>query len=274
MLPRRSLFLLSLPSLMFLAAPRAWSARPNIVIVLADDLGYGDAHCLNPQGKIVTPNIDRLARAGMLFTDAHSGSAVCSPTRYGLLRGRSPGEPRWPAAFSTATRGDSSRRAGSRWRRCSRTRAIARRASASGILAWTGSSRREDSPAETATPGKSIMTRPFASGPRAAGFDDYFGISASLDMPPYVFLESDHATVIPTVEKKWIRQRASREGIRGNRRLAPAHRAGPWFYREAGVSGKGRYAVLPVSRILSTSYANRARSPGKAAARSTLMQTS
>ncbi len=63
--------------------------KPNIVYILADDLGYGDVQCLNPdRGKIPTPNLDRLASQGMTFTDAHSGSAVCTPTRYGLLTGR------------------------------------------------------------------------------------------------------------------------------------------------------------------------------------------
>jgi arylsulfatase A-like enzyme len=63
--------------------------KPNIVYILADDLGYGDVQCLNPdRGKIKTPNLDKLASQGMTFTDAHSGSSVCSPTRYGLLTGR------------------------------------------------------------------------------------------------------------------------------------------------------------------------------------------
>ena len=65
------------------------AARPNIVYILADDLGYGDVQILNPgRGKIRTPNLDRLAGEGMIFTDAHSGSSVCTPTRYGLLTGR------------------------------------------------------------------------------------------------------------------------------------------------------------------------------------------
>jgi arylsulfatase A-like enzyme len=65
------------------------SNLPNIVLIMCDDLGYGDVQCLNPEnGKIKTPNIDQLAREGMIFTDAHSGSSVCSPTRYGLLTGR------------------------------------------------------------------------------------------------------------------------------------------------------------------------------------------
>jgi len=62
--------------------------RPNIVLILADDLGYGDPGCYNPASRIPTPSIDRLAGQGARFTDAHSPSAVCTPTRYGLLTGR------------------------------------------------------------------------------------------------------------------------------------------------------------------------------------------
>src|SRR5437879_4043976 len=73
-----------------LAAVPAGAAepRPSIVCILADDLGYGDVKTLNPAGKIPTPHLDRLAAAGMVFSDAHSGSSVCTPTRYGLLTGR------------------------------------------------------------------------------------------------------------------------------------------------------------------------------------------
>ena len=62
--------------------------RPNIVFILADDLGYGDVQALNPESKIPTPNLNRLAKEGMTFTDAHSPSAVCTPTRYATLTGR------------------------------------------------------------------------------------------------------------------------------------------------------------------------------------------
>jgi len=63
--------------------------KPNIIFVLCDDLGYGDVRCLAPKtSKIPTPHVDRLAKEGMIFTDAHSGSSVCTPTRYGLLTGR------------------------------------------------------------------------------------------------------------------------------------------------------------------------------------------
>ncbi len=61
---------------------------PNIIYVLADDLGYGDLGCFNPESKIATPHLNRMASEGMRFTDAHSSSAVCTPTRYGLLTGR------------------------------------------------------------------------------------------------------------------------------------------------------------------------------------------
>jgi len=68
------------------AAPRG--RLPNIVFILADDLGYGDVGCYNPQAKAPTPHLDRLARQGVRFTDAHSPSTVCTPTRYSILTGR------------------------------------------------------------------------------------------------------------------------------------------------------------------------------------------
>src|SRR4051794_19777177 len=64
------------------------SSRPNVVYILADDLGHGDVGRLNRSSKIATPVLDRLAAEGVTCTDAHSGSGVCSPTRYGLLTGR------------------------------------------------------------------------------------------------------------------------------------------------------------------------------------------
>jgi arylsulfatase A len=70
----------------------SWAERaetlPNIVLIMADDLGYGDIGCYNPESKIPTPTIDSFAQEGVRFTDAHSPSAVCTPTRYGLLTGR------------------------------------------------------------------------------------------------------------------------------------------------------------------------------------------
>ena len=70
---------------------------PNILFILADDLGYGDVRCYNSESKVPTPHLDQLAEEGILFTDAHSPSTVCTPTRYSILTGR--------MAFRTGMRG-------------------------------------------------------------------------------------------------------------------------------------------------------------------------
>lgn len=76
-------------SLVILPISELAAEKPNIVYIICDDLGYGDVQCLNPDnGKIRTPNADQLAKQGMIFTDAHSGSSVCTPTRYGIMTGR------------------------------------------------------------------------------------------------------------------------------------------------------------------------------------------
>src|SRR5690554_3706318 len=62
--------------------------NPNIIYILADDMGYGDVSCYNENSKIITPYLDKLASEGIRFTDAHTSSAVCTPTRYGILTGR------------------------------------------------------------------------------------------------------------------------------------------------------------------------------------------
>ncbi len=80
-----ALFLLSLSS-----ANGENSPKPNILIILVDDMGYGDPGCFNPESKIATPHIDRLAKEGMRFTDAHAGASICVPSRYSLLSGRMP----------------------------------------------------------------------------------------------------------------------------------------------------------------------------------------
>ena len=80
-----SLLLAGLPAL---CAADSSQARPNIIVILADDLGYGDVGCYNSESKVATPYLDRLAREGMRFTDAHSASTVCTPSRYSLMTGR------------------------------------------------------------------------------------------------------------------------------------------------------------------------------------------
>jgi arylsulfatase A len=84
------IIMLSIVVLIFGVAPSitAQERLPNIVFILADDLGYGDVGCYNSESKIPTPNLDKLAASGMRFTDAHSPSTVCTPTRYSILTGR------------------------------------------------------------------------------------------------------------------------------------------------------------------------------------------
>ena len=80
---------LFIPLTLFLLANSTRAAtKPNILLILADDLGYGDVACYNPESEIPTPHLDQLAAGGMRFTDAHSPSTVCTPTRYSLLTGR------------------------------------------------------------------------------------------------------------------------------------------------------------------------------------------
>lgn len=95
--------LLAIPFVLSLAltASAAMPSKPNIVVILADDLGYGDVRCYNDQSKVATPNLDRLARDGMRFTDAHTPCTVCTPTRYGLMTGQMPFRvPRGGTVFS------------------------------------------------------------------------------------------------------------------------------------------------------------------------------
>jgi arylsulfatase A-like enzyme len=94
---RRSSASLSLVlGLTALSTASAVAPRPNVLVVLADDVGWGDFSCYNPEGRIKTPNIDRLAREGMRFTDAHTPSALCAPTRYSVLTGNYPWRGRLP----------------------------------------------------------------------------------------------------------------------------------------------------------------------------------
>ena len=156
-------------------------AKPNILYVLCDDLGYGDVPLPESErGKIATPHIDRLAEQGMSFTDAHSSSAVCTPTRYGILTGR----------YNWRSRLQSGVLAG-----FSSPLIAADRLTVPALLKQHGYS--------TACIGKwhlgmeiskKRLDAPIGGGPTTRGFDYYFGISASLDMPPYTFIENDRVT--------------------------------------------------------------------------------
>ncbi|WP_372807260.1 sulfatase-like hydrolase/transferase [Pontiella sp.] len=168
-----------------------FAESPNIVYILADDLGYGDVQCLNPErGKIATPKMDRLAAQGMVFTDAHTSSSVCTPTRYGIITGR----------YNWRTRLQSGVLYG-----FDQPLIAPDRLTVAGFLKQQGYN--------TAAIGKWHlgMTMPTTDGnptrgkdarnvdwkgtltdtPFHHGFDYYYGIAASLDMPPYIYIEND-----------------------------------------------------------------------------------
>ena len=183
-------------SLTGLHAGETQPAKPNILYILCDDLGYGDVQCFNPaRGKIATPNLDRLAGQGMAFTEAHSSSAVCTPSRYSILTGRY----NWRSTLQKGVLLGSSA-----------PLIAADRLTVPALLKQYGY--------QTAIIGKWHLgltfgggngtpdyTQPIQDGPTTRGFDSYFGISASLDMPPFAFIENDHFTQQLTVTKKWLR---------------------------------------------------------------------
>jgi arylsulfatase A-like enzyme len=169
---------LSLFNLVSAADPHGLSAKPNIVIILADDMGYGDPQCFNPQSKIATPHIDRLAREGMRFTDAHAPGPLCHPSRYGLITGRYPFRtdvslwPKQPLIEKGQT-------------------------TIASLLHHQGY--------HTAMVGKWHLgfreagyDQPLRGGPVDCGFDSFFGLRASTDIAPYFFIRDDHAIAPPT----------------------------------------------------------------------------
>lgn len=168
-----------------LAPKGAVQAPPNIVFILTDDLGYGDIACQNPESKIPTPNLDRLASQGVRFTDAHSPSAVCTPTRYGVLTGRYS----WRSRLKSGVLEGYSPNLIEPGRPTVASVLKSRGYYTGGIGKWhLGLGDRE----------KTDFTRPLRPGPVDHGFDYYFGIPASLDMPPYLYLENDRVVEQPT----------------------------------------------------------------------------
>lgn len=217
LVPALSAFLIS-------TVANASPQHPNIVYILADDLGYGDVSCYNPESKIQTPHVDRLATEGMRFTDAHTPSAVCTPTRYGILTGRyswrtrlkyrvldgfdppliEPDQVTVPGflreiGYDTACVGKW--HLGMQW-----TDRIGNPLPAVSI-------DRRTPP----RPGFDVdFNVPVKGGPTAVGFDHYFGISASLNMSPFCYMIDDRPFQLPTVKQERIRTEfiAVDEGLR------------------------------------------------------------
>jgi arylsulfatase A len=196
-------------ALMF--APAVFAAagagsKPNIVFILCDDLGYGDVACNNPEGKIPTPCVDRLASEGMRFTDAHTTSSVCTPTRYGVLTGRY----NWRSRLQSGVLGGLSPRLIEPGRLTVASMLDQNEYHTACIGKWhlgmkwplkSGAEGFGDR-IEKGPEGWNVdYTKAITEGPNSVGFDYYFGIAASLDMVPYTFIENDHVTAVPTVDK-------------------------------------------------------------------------
>lgn len=186
--------------------------NPNIVVILADDMGFGDIRANNPDSRIPTPNLDKLARSGMRFTDAHSGSAVCTPTRYGLVTGR--------YAFRSAlkkgvlggyspslieadryTVADLMKQAGYK------TAVIGKWHLGLGMAKTAGTAASD----ANGWPGPAGLdpSQPLTDGPPDLGFDYSYVLPGSLDMAPYVYYENGKPT------EKGIREMAGQNEPRG-----------------------------------------------------------
>ena len=186
---------------------------PNIVFIMADDMGYGDVGCYNPLSAIPTPNMDKLASEGIMFTDAHSPSAVCSPSRYGLLTGRYSWrtrlkkgvllgydetplieEDRMTLASLLKEKGYTSASIGKwhvglNWQ------------TKNGYTLQDDLNESEDYSGVVRENEENIdFTKPVSGGPLNLGFDYFFGtFGCSTSDPPYAFIENKHTVGIPSV---------------------------------------------------------------------------
>lgn len=190
---KRNLFVI-LFSIFFLSALQA-QKQPNIVYLFVDDLGYGDVQVNYPEGKIPTPHIDHLATQGMRFTDAHSGAAVCSPSRFGLLTGRQFAREPWDEKI------------GSKNNRCMiepQQVTIADYLKEKGyhtacIGKWhLGQTWYNALGKKQPLGDKTDYTVPTTDGPNDQGFDYFFGLHGASTSSPYTYMRNRLVTVIPT----------------------------------------------------------------------------
>lgn len=200
---RRSPMRLVLLALLVTSFAFAAQPRPNVVLILADDMGWGDMGAYG--GIIPTPHLDRLAAEGMRFTDAHTTSSVCTPTRYGILTGRY----NWRSTLKSGVLHGTSKpliKPG----RPTLPGFLARRGYLTSVvgkwhlgLEWPLLDKpRSADQGPTKGQGWGIdYAGKVENGPLARGFTEDFLFPASLDMPPYVYLRNDKPVGIPTVTK-------------------------------------------------------------------------
>jgi arylsulfatase A-like enzyme len=172
--------------------------RPNIVFILADDMGYGDVNFLNGNSKIPTPNIDRIGREGRYFTDAHSPSALCTPTRYGVLAGQYC----WRTRITRGVCWGYSKHLISPERMTVASLLQSQGYNTACVGKWHlgmdmqtrqgGIIQDTHSTVDTRAYNADIdWNAPILNGPTTVGFDHFYGISASLDMYPYIWIQDD-----------------------------------------------------------------------------------
>ena len=164
--------------------------KPNIVFIFADDMGYGDVSALNENSKIKTTNIDRIANEGVVFTDAHSSSSVSTPSRYGVLTGRY----NWRSDLKSGVLMGYNKALIAPDRRTIasvlRDQGYQTACIGKWHLGWDWNNIE-------AGPDSVDFSKPISNGPTTRGFDYFYGIIASLDMAPYVYVENDMPTALP-----------------------------------------------------------------------------
>lgn len=176
--------------------------KPSIVLILADDMGYGDIEAYNPTSKLPTPNLNNLAEEGMRFTDAHTNSSVCTPTRYGLLTGRYAWRTRLKRGVLSGysnhlidpqreTIADMLQRAGYKT-------GVVGKWHLGVDFPWINDSIPSAVDNLNYCAEQEIdYTKTVQNGPNSMGFDYSFIVPGSLDMSPYVYLENGKATTVP-----------------------------------------------------------------------------
>ncbi|MDW5288902.1 arylsulfatase [Formosa sp. PL04] len=191
--------------------------KPNIIYILADDMGYGDVKSFNLESKIPTPNLDNMAENGVKFTDAHTSSAVCTPTRYGILTGRY----NWRSTLKQSVLGGFSTALIKQDRttiaEMLKTKGYTTAFIGKWHLGWDwaiieeeNTSGRDDWSAQLAVD----YSIPVKNGPSTHGFDYSFGFCGSLDMAPYVYVENDVPTMVPTKKTVSVDEKGFwREGV-------------------------------------------------------------
>ncbi|HPO07565.1 MAG TPA: arylsulfatase [bacterium] len=200
----------AIPRVSMAAKPKG--RLPNIVLILADDMGFGDLACENPESKIPTPHLDRLATEGIRFTDAHSPSAVCSPTRYGILTGRYAWRSQlkssvlWP--WDSPLIEPDRMTVGHLLKEHGYTTACIGKWHLGWDWPTSDNSRVNDSvpigsyEMEKRIPfgEKVVFSETIRNGPITRGFDYYFGDDVP-NFPPYCFIENDRTIGIPNARR-------------------------------------------------------------------------